>query len=157
MEELLVFAIFTSLLVKGFHAVTRDGMALSFLGFDEEKLERKRDILRRERDELIELVEEEYNIRRENTKGQVDTKEYEDRITIYRKNCEYKLGKLTSYGAWTKPWSECEVCMSSFWGTLVFIITNSGSDINWETPAIYAGSIIITAGILSLIKTSKNE
>lgn len=163
--EILVLIAITSLLMKGWHAVTRHGMLLSFLGFDEAKREEKLDMLNRERDEEVEKIEDKVNkFIDEGGKTHVGeteqvTKIHQSHLDELQKTREYYRHRAKKIQDVKTPWiakaySECEVCMSSIWGTgMYFLYTQGflteGKAAEEITTVVFVLSV---AGVMSMIQ-----
>ena len=141
---ILGLCIFTSLVILGFHAVTRHGMLLSFLGQDS-KVEDKREELEFELiDDTMQCVEDflnEFNSMMSDKSTQKhDDWEYikliQDLAQAINKRNEmfeddlaqaFIGGTRKEEGIFKKifspiatPFSECTTCMSSIWSIIVF-------------------------------------
>jgi len=163
--EILVLIAITSLLMKGWHAVTRHGMLLSLLGFDEAKREEKLDMLNRERDEAVEKIEDKVNAfidgGGKTHVGETEqvTKIHQGHLDELQKTREYYRHRAKKIQEVKTPWiakaySECEVCMSSIWGVGMYLLYSNGLIGREIMTAIF---VLAIAGVMAIIKEPKKD
>ncbi len=161
--ELFIVGVITLLFIKGFHAVTRSGMLLSFLGayIKEEEELHNAEYLHNEtalaiQDDFFESLNE----AREDDQVLELVQKYEEAMRICLAMDNY--GGLTSaiiekkrrwwykgVSLLSKPYSECETCMGSLWGAIFLGLYFSGALFTlWVMLPIFP---ILIAGAVQIV------
>lgn len=162
--EFLYVVIFAALFIKGFHAITRHGKLLAFLGFDEAKEQEELDKIREDRDAEVYATEERTNKLLEENEDYPEKREEiqrraEEEITGIVQYYKHRSEKARrNYPTIVKPWSECETCMSSIWGSVVMILYYTDL-LFWEWQDVpillFAFGLVSLAGAITVLGTRK--
>ena len=129
--EILLLCALAGLFVKGWHIVTRHGMLLSFLGFDDEKARIESDALAEDLEDEIMAISEEANQWLLAEEGRTTESDgffqFKDNMELSRLRYSEKSKRVNRHYFLSSPWSECEICMSSIWGGGFFALHYSGA------------------------------
>lgn len=163
--EILILIILTAFYIRGFHAATRADKLLSFIGFDPDKYAARISKLEDECGEALEKVEqatdEEINRMELFFNFQESTENLRRQVYEFRKDEYDKKISKAAQPDWffINPWSECEICMSSIWGAVIFGLYTTGI-LQSQIAVQFILFVFITAGAVktfSQLNTTKNE
>ena len=172
--QTIYLLIFIGLFIKGFHAITRHGKLLSFLGFDETTTALRVDRLKEQAEDDISCIEDQVNSNisdisdyyKESNEHEARAHEMEMVMDAGGASVELINKRLKSKLEYTdKPypnivnmWSECEVCMSSFWGFTIMSLHYSNflyERFNGIPFVIITISLVSLAGLVSVTGLKK--
>lgn len=177
MEIILLYIITTLLFIHGFHSVTREGKLLDFMAIRLNEVNELEQLSHLSDKNLLEQLDifcknietkdlhpqaNDQDLARVATKFAAICREIKHKDTVYQE-IEKRLSKKLDSKKWkfllsiAPAWSECKLCMSSFWGLiwgLVFVcILNFGISFNL---LILVGPFYI-AGLTSIIESLSNS